>query len=68
MAVDNTHLNKYGASYVASMMARDIKANAKLADLAAYVTSTEAPKAEDAHAMSLNANWTPIDETVYIPS
>lgn len=70
MSVDNTHLNKYGASYVASMMARDIKAstNAAVAKLAAHITSTEPPKADDAHTMSLNPNWTPFDESVYIPS
>lgn len=70
MSVDNTHLNKYGASYVASMMARDIKAssNTDLAKLAAHITSTEPPKAEDAHTMSLNPNWTPFDESIYVPS
>lgn len=70
MSVDNTHLNKYGASYVASMMARDIKAstNADVAKLAAHITSTEPPKADDAHTMSLNPNWVPFDESVYIPS
>ncbi|MDO4300661.1 MAG: hypothetical protein Q4D26_04620 [Clostridia bacterium] len=68
MAVDNTHLNKYGASYVASMMARDIKNNANLADLAKHIVSTDAPDADKAHEMSLNPDWAPFDESIYVPS
>ena len=68
ISVDNTHLNVYGAKYIASLMANDIKNNSKLAGLAKYVVSTTAPDKGAAHSMSYNQDWTQFDESVYVKS
>lgn len=62
---DTTHLNDYGASMVAYMMARDIKASDN--SLAAYVADgITAPVFS--HDECYNTNWKPFDESEYVPS
>ena len=65
-AVDNTHLNRFGADYVAYMMAADIKA-AEGCALSKYVKDDiTAPEFDNDKC--INKNWEPFDEGIYIPS
>jgi lysophospholipase L1-like esterase len=62
---DTTHLNAYGASYVAYMLARDVKASDNT--LAQYVKDgITAPTYS--HSDCYNSTWVPFDESVYVPS
>jgi pectin methylesterase-like acyl-CoA thioesterase len=64
-SVDTTHLNAFGASYVAYMLARDIKASDST--LAEYVKDDiTAPTFN--HDDCYNTGWVPFDESVYVPS
>lgn len=64
LKTDNTHLNSYGASMVAYMMARDIAASS--ASLAANVKADiAAPDATTGIAAAMNADWIPFDESIW---
>ena len=65
LSADTTHLNAYGASMVAYMIARDIKASDN--SLATYVADgiTEPVFSQDE---CYNTNWEPFNEAIYVPS
>lgn len=60
LVVDNTHLNSYGASMVAYMIAKDIK-TANI-DLSANVGDITEPSLSD---LTRNTGWTKFDEGVW---
>jgi pectin methylesterase-like acyl-CoA thioesterase/lysophospholipase L1-like esterase len=67
-SVDTTHLNAFGATYVANMLANDIMNSDN--SLANYVNHDTVGAWDRTfnHDACFNTDWVPFDESVYIPS